>query len=629
MSIISLHKLGLSFGGPAILDGIDLEVEAGERLCLVGRNGEGKSTLFKVIAGELVPDEGSCRISDAIRISRLTQEVPRDMTGTVYDVVASGLGEIGELLKRYHHVSERLVDDDSLLGELEHVQHDLEANHGWQMGQRIDTALSRLQLDADKAFSDLSGGWKRRTLLARALVAEPDVLLLDEPTNHLDIDMIAWLEDFLHSYRGTLIFITHDRIFLRRLATRIIELDRGQLTSWPGNYDHYLQRKQAMLETEVAQAAEFDKKLAREETWVRQGIKARRTRNEGRVRALQKMREERAARRARMGAARMQVQAAQLSGRIVIEADNISYAWEDEPIIKDFSTTILRGDKIGIIGPNGCGKTTLLNMLLGKLDAQQGKLRRGTRIEAAYFDQLRAQLDEEKSVQDNVADGADEVTVNGKPRHIISYLQDFLFAPERARTPVKALSGGERNRLLLARIFTRPSNVLVLDEPTNDLDVETLELLESLLVEYAGTIMVVSHDREFINNVVTSTLVFEGDGKIAEYVGGYEDWVRQRQLVENLSGDTATKKPPQQQPVDKKMSQAKQKIGFKEQHELQELPIRIEKLEEEQSALQQQMAESGFYQQPGDKIAAATTRLEQIGNELTAVYTRWQELEEF
>lgn len=624
MSVISLHGIGLSFGGPSILENVDLEVGRGERLCLVGRNGAGKSTLFKVLAREIQADEGTYHVDPATRVSRLEQDVPQGVSGTVFDVVAGGLGGLGELLKDYHRVSERVADDPSLMDEMARIQHALEAEHGWSLQQRIDTVLSRLQLDADVEFSSLSGGWKRRALLAQALVAEPDVLLLDEPTNHLDIEMIAWLEDFLLAYRGTLIFITHDRMFLRRMATRIIELDRGRMTSWPGNYDLYLERKQALLDSETNQQAEFDKKLAKEETWIRQGIKARRTRNEAGT-SLKKMREEHAARRNEMGQAKIRVQDAKLSGRIVIEAEHLSYAWQGEPIIKDFSTTIMRGDKIGIIGPNGCGKTTLLNLILGKLEPQQGKLNIGTKLEVAYFDQLRSQLDPEKSVQDNVADGADKITVGGDTRHVISYLQDFLFSPERARTPVKALSGGERNRLLLARIFTKPSNVLVLDEPTNDLDVDTLELLESLLVDYAGTILLVSHDREFIDNVVTDTLVFEGGGKVSEYVGGYDDWLRQRKIAKAVEEKPkAANNKAQSIEPDKKS----RKLSYKEQHELEQLPFLIEKLDAEMEGLQQQMVQPDFYQQAADKIAQATDRMKAIEAELATSYNRWEELEE-
>lgn len=625
MSVISLHDISLSFGGPAILDKVNLEVDRGERLCLVGRNGAGKSTLFKVLAREIQADGGNYHIDPAIRVSRLEQDVPHGVSGSVYDVVAGGLGGLGQLLKDYHHIIERVVDDPSLMDEMARIQHALEAQHGWSLQQRIETVLTRLQLDADVEFSSLSGGWKRRALLAQALVAEPDVLLLDEPTNHLDIEMIAWLEDFLLNYKGTLIFITHDRMFLRRMATRIIELDRGRMTSWPGNYDLYLERKQALLDSEASQEAEFDKKLAKEEVWIRQGIKARRTRNEGRVRALEKMRKEFSARRNEMGQAKIRVQGAAISGRVVIEAEDISYAYKDVPIIKDFSTTIIRGDKIGIIGPNGCGKTTLLNLILGKLEPQQGILRIGTKLDVAYFDQLRAQLDPEKSVQDNVADGADTVTIGGESRHVISYLQDFLFSPERARTPVKALSGGERNRLLLARIFTKPSNVLVLDEPTNDLDVDTLELLESLLVDYAGTILLVSHDREFVNNVVTSTLVFEGQGRVAEYVGGYDDWLRQRQVTKTV---TEKPKPATDRASPAAATSKPRKRSYKEQRELEQLPLQIEKLDTEMAQLQQQMAAPDFYQQPADKIALTTERMQKIEAEQAAAYARWEELEE-
>jgi len=632
MSLVSLRKLGLGFGGPALLDGVDLEIEKGERICLVGRNGTGKSTLFKVLTGELSADDGTIQVGQGVRISRLAQEVPVDTSGTVYDVVASGLDELGELFIDYHSLSHRIADDDSLLGEFERVQHKLEAAGGWQMGQRIDTVLSRLGLDADTAFESLSGGWKRRVLLARALVAEPDVLLLDEPTNHLDIDMISWLEDFLLNYKGTLVFISHDRMFLRKLATRIIELDRGQLTSWPGNYETYLERKQTALDAEATENSLFDKKLAEEEKWIRQGIKARRTRNEGRVRALEKMRATRAQRRERTGQARLQTQDGGMSGKVVVEAKNVSWSWNDaegneQQLLKDFSTTILRGDKVGIIGPNGCGKTTLIRLLLGQLAPAAGKIKNGTNLEVAYFDQLRAQLDPELSVQDNVADGNDTITMHGKPRHVISYLGDFLFSPQRARTPVKALSGGERNRLLLARLFTKPVNMLVLDEPTNDLDVETLELLESLLVDYEGTLILVSHDREFINHVVTSTLVFEGNGEVNEYVGGYDDWLRQRRKPEKKKPEAAAQKT---EPVTQTHTLASKvrKLSYKEQRELEQLPAQIEKWEAQQEELHQQMASAEFYQQDAEAITAAQQKLEALKNELSRAYSRWEELED-
>jgi len=632
VSLVSLRKLGLGFGGPLLLDGANLEVEKGERICLVGRNGTGKSTLFKVMTGELAADDGTIQVAQGARVSRLAQEVPVDTHGTVYDVVAGGLESTGELLVRYHSLSHRLAEDDSLLGELERVQHELEAVGGWQMGQRIDTVLSRLSLDADIEFESLSGGWKRRVLLARTLVAEPDVLLLDEPTNHLDIDMISWLEDFLLNYKGTLVFISHDRMFLRKLATRIIELDRGQLTSWPGNYETYLARKQAALDAEATENALFDKKLAEEEKWIRQGIKARRTRNEGRVRALEKMRANRAQRRERTGKAKLQTQEGNLSGKVVVEAQDVSWAWKDaqaneRQLLKNFSTTILRGDKIGIIGPNGCGKTTLIRILLEELAPASGKVKNGTNLEIAYFDQLRSQLDPEKSVQDNVADGNDTVTLHGKPRHVISYLSDFLFSPQRARTPVKALSGGERNRLLLARLFTKPFNMLVLDEPTNDLDVETLELLESLLVEYEGTLILVSHDREFINHVVTSTLVFEGEGEVNEYVGGYDDWLRQSAHAEKKKATTSSKPVVKQAQV-KAPEKKSRKLSYNEQRELEQLPAQIEQWETEQEALHQQMASADFYQQAQDAIADAQQRLARLESDLENAYDRWEQLED-
>jgi len=632
MSLVSLRKLALGFGGPLLLDGVDLEVEKGERICLVGRNGTGKSTLFKVLTGELVADDGTIQVAQGARISRLAQEVPVGTSGTVYDVVASGLEKTGELFIRYHDLSHRLAEDHSLLGELERVQHELEAVGGWDMGQRIDTVLSRLSLGADITFESLSGGWKRRVLLARALVAEPDVLLLDEPTNHLDIDMIGWLEDFLLNYKGTLVFISHDRMFLRKLATRIIELDRGQLTSWPGNYETYLTRKQAALDAEATENALFDKKLVEEEKWIRQGIKARRTRNEGRVRALEKMRATRAQRRERTGQARLQTQEGNLSGKIVVEAQDVSWAWQDaqgneQQLLKNFSTTILRGDKVGIIGPNGCGKTTLIRLLLGELAPASGKIKNGTNLEIAYFDQLRSQLDPEQSVQDNVADGNDTITLHGKPRHVISYLGDFLFSPQRARTPVKALSGGERNRLLLARLFTKPFNMLVLDEPTNDLDVETLELLESLLVEYDGTLLLVSHDREFINHVVTSTLVFDGEGEVNEYVGGYDDWLRQRRQPEkNKSANQPAQGQPVQTPAD--TSKKTRKLSYNEQRELEQLPAQIEQWESEQDELHAQMASADFYQQAQETITTAQQRLAVLETDLANAYTRWEELED-
>ncbi|MCG8100371.1 MAG: ATP-binding cassette domain-containing protein, partial [Candidatus Thiodiazotropha taylori] len=499
MPLITLRNLHLSFGDAPLLDGIELSIEKGERIALLGRNGMGKSTLMKVIMGSQQADDGERVVSNGVSVARLIQEVPQDVEGTVFDLVADGIGDLAEKLKTYHRISHRLAEgDQSLLDSLAKAQHDLEAAGGWQLEQRVETTISRTGLDADAQFSELSGGMKRRVLLAQALVAEPDLLLLDEPTNHLDIEAIDWMENLLLGFSGAVLFVTHDRAFLRRLASRILELDRGELTDWPGDYDNFLRRKEEMLNAEALANARFDKKLAQEEIWIRQGIKARRTRNEGRVRQLKSMRDERSKRRSSMGQVKMQLQSAARSGKLVVEVDDVSYSWEGEPIIRGLSTTIMRGDRVGIIGPNGSGKTTLLNLLLGQLQPAQGQVKLGTQIQVAYFDQLRSQLNESLSVQENVGGGSDKVEIDGKSKHIISYLQDFLFTPERARAPVDALSGGERNRLLLAKLFTKPANVLVLDEPTNDLDIETLELLEELLVSYQGTLLLVSHDREFL-----------------------------------------------------------------------------------------------------------------------------------
>lgn len=623
MALVSLQDIKVSFGGPLLLEGADLSIDRGERVCLVGRNGTGKSTILKLVAGEIKPDSGRLVFQQGVRISLLTQEVPHDIQGSVFDVVSSAFGEQGKLLAGYHAVSVKLTHEHSakLMAELEDVQHKLEAAGSWQMQQRVETVLSRLELDADAEFSRLSGGLKRRALLAKALAGEPDLLLLDEPTNHLDIEAIAWLEEFLLGFGGTVLFVTHDRALLQKLATRILDLDRGRLTSWPGNYDLYLERKQAALDAEAVENAKFDKKLAAEEAWIRQGIKARRTRNEGRVRALKELRRVWSERREVTGAARMQMQEAERTGKLVVEARDVSFGYADRPVVNDFSTTILRGDKVGIIGPNGSGKTTLLKLLLGELKPQQGSVRFGTHVEVSYLDQHRAQLDEEKTVQDNVANGSDHVTINGNRRHIIGYLQDFLFAPARARSPVKILSGGERNRLLLAKLFTLPSNVLVLDEPTNDLDIETLDLLEELLLEYSGTVLLVSHDRAFINNVATSTLVFEGAGRITEYVGGYDDWLRQRKPAGVQAGQEHKKEPVRVQP------EKKRKLTFKEQKELEALPARIEDREQEQERIIRMMADPVFYRESGAKVSEYTNRLEVLKKELAEAYERWEQLE--
>ncbi len=630
MALMTLRNVTLAFGGPPLLDGVDISIEPGERLCLVGRNGTGKSTLMKLLNGELQADSGEVVREQGLRVARLTQEVPHDISGAVFDVVAEGLGKAGALLAEYHHVSQQLAGgDEKLLVKLERIQHELEAVDGWQVNQKVEAVISRLNLPAETDFSALSGGLKRRVLLARELVREPSLLLLDEPTNHLDIESIAWLEEFLLGWGGTLLFITHDRMFLQKLATRIIELDRGQLTSWPGDYETYLRRKQEALDAEAQQNALFDKRLAQEEVWIRQGIKARRTRNEGRVRALKAMRSERSERRERGGTAKIAAHGAERSGKVVIEASGIGFEYAGRVLFSDFSTAIMRGDKIGILGPNGSGKTTLLQVLLGKLEPQQGTVKLGTKLEIAYFDQHRAQLDEEATVLDNVAEGSDRVEINGQSKHIMGYLQDFLFTPERARSPVRTLSGGERNRLLLAKLFTRPSNLLVMDEPTNDLDVETLDLLEELLLDYPGTLLLVSHDRAFINNVVTSTIAFEGGGRLQEYVGGYDDWVRQRGTKTQTRGVAAQNAAATSVAKEAKKPAAKgNKLSYKDQRELDALPKRIEELEAEVEALHATMADPAFYQQDGPAIAKPRDRLEVVEQELAQAYVRWEVLEE-
>ena len=623
MALISLKDVRLAFGGPELIDGVSLQVERRERVCLVGRNGAGKSTLMKIISGEITHDAGEVIREQGLRIALLDQEVPQDLSGTVFETVASGLGGMVDLLKEYHSVGFRMSHGDAgAIDELERIQHLIESSGGWQVQQRVETVLSRLGLDPDAKAADLSGGYKRRVLLAKALVSEPDLLLLDEPTNHLDINSIGWLEEFLLEYRGSILFITHDRKFLQTLATRIIELDRGRLTDWPCDYATYLTRRQAELDAEATRNALFDKKLSKEEAWIRQGIKARRTRNEGRVSALKEMRKERLARRTQTGSARMVMNEAERSGRLVIEAKGIGCSFEGRDLFRDFSTTIMRGDKIGIIGPNGSGKTTLLKMLLGSMEPQSGTVRRGTRIEVAYFDQHRQQLDDDKSVMDNVADGSAHVTINGKTRHIISYLEDFLFPPDRARSPVKVLSGGERNRALLARLFTRPSNVLVMDEPTNDLDTDTLELLEEMLMDYDGTVLLVSHDRAFLNNIATSTMVFEGDGRLEEYVGGYDDWLRQRRTGAPARTEKAVK-PERPRP-----KQERQRIlTFKEKKELETLPALIESLEAERDRLYEMLADPEFYRQEGNSIPGTKARIGELEKKISETYARWEILE--
>lgn len=623
MAMITLKDLKLAFGGPELINGVSLQIERRERVCLVGRNGAGKSTLMKIISGEIIPDAGEVISAQGLRIASLDQEVAQDLHGTVFEAVADGLGNMVGLLREYHNVSLRLSDGDAgAMAELEQIQHQIESSGGWQIQQRVDTVISRLSLDPDAQTADLSGGYKRRVLLAKALVSEPDLLLLDEPTNHLDITSIGWLEEFLLEYRGAILFITHDRKFLQTLATRIIELDRGHLTNWACDYAAYLSRRQAELDAEAAQNALFDKKLSREEAWIRQGIKARRTRNEGRVTALKEMRKERSARRTQTGSARMVLNEAEKSGKLVLEAKGIGCVYEGRHLFRDFSTSIIRGDKIGIIGPNGSGKTTLLKMLLGLTGPHSGSVRMGTRIKAAYFDQHREQLDDDKSVMDNVADGSGYVTVNGKTRHVIGYLEDFLFPPERARSPVKVLSGGERNRALLARLFTKPSNVLVMDEPTNDLDTDTLELLEEMLMDYDGTVLLVSHDRAFLNNIATSTIVFESDGRLEEYVGGYDDWMRQRRPAVRERTERAVK-PARPRPRQERT----RVLTFKEKKEVKALPALIESLEAERYELFEMLASPEFYQQEPGRISETKARLGNLEKEIAESYTRWELLE--
>jgi ATP-binding cassette subfamily F protein uup len=617
MPLLQAKNLHHSFGDQPLLDNVDLTLEAGERVCLVGRNGSGKSTLLKILAGDIKVDDGEIIRAAELRIADLRQDVPQDFAGSVYDCIAQGVGELGGIITEWHHAALESAGDAAALSRLQRLQDQIEAHNAWNLETRISTTISRLALPADQPFAQLSGGLKRRVLLGQALVAEPDLLLLDEPTNHLDIDSILWLENLLLGFNGTLVFITHDRSFLQRLATRIVDLDRGQLTSWPGDYRKYLAARAAQLETESRHNALFDKKLAQEEAWIRQGIKARRTRNEGRVRALEKMREQRAQRRERGGGARITAQQAEASGKIVIEADNLGFAWEKQPIVRDFSCKILRGEKIGILGPNGCGKSTLIQLLLGQLAPQSGWVKTGTRLEIAYFDQHRETLDAQKSVRDNLAAAGDQVTINGRSRHVVGYLKDFLFNEKSIHMPVKALSGGERNRLLLARLFTRSFNLLVMDEPTNDLDIETLELLEELLIEYSGTLLLVSHDREFIDNTVTSTLVFEGQGVINEYVGGYQDWLRQRPEAEEKSAPVIKKEKTRDASARRSPNQK----------ELRALPGKIEKLEARIEAMHLKFAAADYYQQDAEVIRDEQQQLQALESGLQDLYQRWEELE--
>jgi ATP-binding cassette subfamily F protein uup len=624
MSLLGLQDVSLAFGGPALLSHADFSMERGERVCLLGRNGTGKSTLLKLLDGTLQPDTGTVVRLTGLSVTRLEQEIPDDVGGTMFDVVAAGLGDAGALLAQYHHASLEVARDasDRALKDLDRLHHALDAADAWQVHTRVATVLQHLSLDPDMPFASASGGRKRQTLLARALVRQPDILLLDEPTNHLDVDAVEWMEDYLVERGITLVFVTHDRAFLRRVATRIVELDRGKLVDWGGDYDTYLSRKEAALEVEAREWAEFDRKLAQEEVWIRTGIQARRTRNEGRVRNLEALRVQRGQRRDRVGNVRMQAQEAERSGRLVVDARTVSFARGERPIVHEFSTTIMRGDRVGLIGPNGSGKTTLLRLLLGQLEPDAGSIRLGTNIEIAYFDQLREQLHEDASVFDTIADGAEFVQVGAQRKHVHGYLQEFLFPPERARTPVRALSGGERNRLLLARLFTRTFNVLVLDEPTNDLDIETLDLLEALLLEFTGTLLVVSHDRAFLDNAVTSTIVFEGQGRIGEYAGGYSDWLRQRPAIAAAPAAAKSTAPV----VAASRAEKKRKLSWKESQELAALPELIDARETERAAVYAKLADPAFLRD-GAAVAQASAHLASLEAELAALAERWEALE--
>ncbi|MCV4243524.1 ATP-binding cassette domain-containing protein [Pseudomonas aeruginosa] len=640
MTLLKFTDVSLAFGTTPLLDKVSWQIGRGERVCVIGRNGTGKSSLFKVVKGEQQADDGEVWRAPALKIGELPQELPRADERTVFDVVAEGLAEVGKLLAEYHHLSLNIHTDDDL-ARLSRVQQELEARDGWRLQQLVDSTLSRLQLPADKTLAELSGGWRRRVLLAQALVAEPDLLLLDEPTNHLDIGAIAWLEEALLGFNGAVLFITHDRAFLQSLATRILELDRGHLIDWNGDYASFLVHKEQQLAAEEAANALFDKRLAQEEVWIRQGIKARRTRNEGRVRALKEMRRERAERRERQGKASFQLESADKSGKQVIVVEHVSFAHPGgQPLVRDFSMVLQRGDRIGLLGANGTGKTTLLKLLLGDLQPTSGKIEVGTKLEVAYFDQLRHQLEPEQTVIDNISEGREFITIDGQNRHVLSYLGDFLFSPQRARTPVKALSGGERARLLLAKLFSKPANLLVLDEPTNDLDVETLELLEEVLLGFQGTVLMVSHDRAFLDNVVTSTLVFEGEGKVREFVGGYQDWLRQGGtprllgVSESKSGkaELNTALAPAAEPVPAaaapRAAPVKKKLSYKLQRELEALPGQIDAVEAELAGVQEAIAQQDFYLRPQDEQRETLARLDALQQELDALLERWAELED-
>ena len=627
MALLRLKKASIAFGTHALLNKAEFQLEEGERVGLLGRNGEGKSTLMKVVMKQIQADEGEIWYRPELRIAVLEQMPHLPDEETIYDVVAGGLGEVGAWIKRYHELTMHMTEmTDAVMTEMGNLQHKLDVHNGWQIQQRVENILTRLNLPSETKVDGLSGGWKRRVSLAKALVIEPEVLLLDEPTNHLDLESIMWLEEQLLNFKGAILFVTHDRSFLQKLATRIIDLDRGNLVSWPGDYADYLVKKAASLEEESTQNALFDKKLAEEEVWIRQGVKARRTRNEGRVRALMALRKERSQRRNLQGTTKIAMDRGDASGKKVVELIDVTFNYPTKPIVSNFSSVIQRGDKIGLIGPNGAGKTTFLKLLLKEIEPNSGAVEQGTKLQVAYFDQLREMLDPEMSVSDSIAGGNDHVIINGEPRHVISYLSDFLFAPARARSPIKTLSGGEKNRLLLAKLFTKPANLIIMDEPTNDLDMETLELLEERLVEYEGTLLIVSHDRAFLDNVVTSVIVFEGQGVVNEYVGGYSDWLEynkeQAKLVKKPNKKKAT-------PVASSSAAApkKKKLSFKEQKELEELPVQIDEMEEKQGAVNDKISDSKFYQQEQDAINIVLGELAQIEKDLAQAYKRWDELE--
>ena len=626
MALISLLEVSLSFDGPLIFDNLTLKIEAGERVALLGRNGAGKTTMLKVMAGEVDIHQGNIIYQKELRLAYLPQEVPIGMSGTVFDVVLSGLGAQVKLLDDYHRLADRLQTENSpeLLRQMDIIQTEINHSNGWDLNAQVENIINQMKLDRNSDFTELSGGQKRRALLARALVVKPDLLMLDEPTNHLDIDSINWLEQVLRNYPGSVFFITHDRTFMTNLATRIVELDRGKTLNWTCDYRTFLERKQAAMDNEASYWSNFDKKLAQEEIWIRKGIKARRCREKSRSNELLRLREEKKAQRKQQGLVRMQTQKSMMSGHRVIKVSNLAFSYDNVCLISDFSTQIMRGDKIGLIGPNGSGKTTLINILLGTLAPQKGKARLGTNVEIAYYDQLREKLDPERTVAENVCSGGDVLTVNGKPRNIFGYLQEFLFTPERSNTSVRFLSGGERNRLLLAKLFARPANLLVMDEPTNDLDVETLELLEDLLLKYTGTLLLVSHDRTFLDNVVTSTIVLEGGGIIKEYPGGYTDWVTQRKLIpEEPTSRPASAKATQKQ----KNKDLPRKLTFKERAELQKIEGKILSLEKEQEKIFSLLTDPEYYHKNPEEIADAKERSVNLKTEIVEAYDRWAYLE--